>query len=76
MKCMEIIHAKFRSARKLRVSRCGWFYTKSTDGIQRGNGKKEEEEYLVFTGYSIIKILIDHYFKTFLGSNSQKIFSK
>ena len=29
MKCMEIIHAKFRSARKLRVLRCGWFYTKS-----------------------------------------------
>ena len=63
---MKIIHVKLRSALKLRGLRCGWFCIKSTDGIKRGNGIEEEEEYLVFTGYSIIKILIDHYLETFL----------
>ena len=40
------------------------------ESVKRGNDIEEEEEYLVFTGYSIIKILIDHYFETFLQSNS------
>ena len=31
---------------------------------------RKKKGYLLFTGYSIIKILIDHYFETFIQSNS------